>query len=119
MHNRLHQPQGLALRDMTRNILPRFANNASREFSGSLSGLLPEMNHRDANRAFTYTGWTYGETPSFPPSSRYLWSNNRHIEDGPGNSDLVSLYYTLRGHYGLAPCLSKSPNPVYMLPHPA
>lgn len=117
LHTQKNRPMSIILRDMTQNVVPRFCRNACREafhhiFRGNITN-----NCTNVYRSFTYVGWKYGEIPPIPGNIVYFWSSFRNVRNERGKPKLISMYYTLRGQFGLSPCLSRSPNPTLLFPY--
>lgn len=116
LHDNDHDPIGLAIVDMTRNILPRFGN----AHVVAPANMLPGFNdinpvHRP-NDAFTYTA-SSGDY-EYPTADRrfYLWSSYRYVPNPTAAIPSVHFYFSLRGMFGTAVLLQRSENPARLLP---
>lgn len=116
LHNERQDPLGLAIVDMTRNILPRFGNQHVLAPQAILPGFAPVQPVHRPDDAFTYTA-TSGNT-DYPTGTRnfYLWSSYRYSERLNAQTPQIHFYFTLRGMYGTAVLLQRSENPARLLP---
>lgn len=116
LHPDYEDPIGLAIVDMSRNILPRFGNAHVTAPGAHLPGFVPVQRVHRANDAFTYTA-THGDN-DYPTHGRlfYLWSSYRYVEVPNASTPSIHFFYSLRGMYGTAVLLQRSDNPARLLP---
>jgi hypothetical protein len=118
--DRDNQATGFAIRDMSRNVLPFFANgnvnNTSIQANYS-AGFETEQNHNNASTAFTYTAGANG-TLSVPAKFKiYGWSSYRIVHKLRAELTDVSMVLSFRPVYGTNVTLSRSKNPSLVIPH--
>jgi hypothetical protein len=119
--DRTNQAITLMFRTLRRNVLPFFANvNVSNSVGTgpmSIPGMHAETNHPDPDDAATIATGTEGNIGR-PDHSIHLWSSyrvvHRHLK--PTERD-ISMLTSLRHIYGLNVTLSRTKNPVLMIPH--
>ncbi|UBZ25877.1 coat protein [Fusarium mangiferae partitivirus 1] len=119
--DRTSQAIAFSLRAMYKNVLPFFGNqNVSPDVKNgpkSIPGFTAEENHSNPANAATYYAGTDG-TLGLPDLSIHLWSSYRvvHKHKKPMEKD-ISMLASLRHIYGLNVTLSRSKNPVLVIPH--
>lgn len=116
LHPEDNDPKGLAITDMTRNILPRFGNQHVAAPGARMPGFVNVTPVHRPEDAFTYTA-SNGDD-DYPVGDRkfYLWSSYRHVSVPNAQTPSVHFFYTLRGMYGTAVLLQRSENPSRLLP---
>lgn len=116
-HDQMHDPKGLAIVDMTRNILPRFGNRHVVIPGPILPGFdVIQPVHRPHD-AFTYTASSGINNYPVDTKRFYLWSSYRYVPDPTVLAPRVHFFFTLRGMYGTCVTLARSENPARLLPH--
>lgn len=117
LHNDAEDPCGLAIFDMTRNVLPRFGNEHVVRPGANLPGFvdLPVV-HRPHD-AFTYSGYSGDDSPPLQGRKLYVWSSYRYARTPTAQDPHIHIYFTFRGMYGLDTTVCRSENPARILPH--
>jgi hypothetical protein len=115
------QAIGVAIRDMSRNVIPRFANEAINDTeieNRPNAGFVQEDGHDDPRTAYTYTAAVSGKLNFGQKSKVYLWSSYRVIHKArkPELKD-ISMVASFRPVYGTNVTLSRSKNPALIIPH--
>jgi hypothetical protein len=119
--DRDNQAHGFAFRDMSRVVMPRFANAAVNDMQINAhpsTGYHVEDNHDDPRSAFTYTAGQNGTLDLGTDNKAYLWSSYRvvHKNKKPELKD-ISMIASFRPVYGSNVTLSRSKNPSLIIPH--
>lgn len=119
--DRTTQAIAISFRTLAQNVLPFFARiNVSKLVQTgdrSIPGMTAETNHSNPNTATTIACGSDGNI-GLPDHSVYLWSSYRvvHKHKKPSEKD-ISMLASLRPLYGLNVTLSRSKNPILMIPH--
>lgn len=115
-HDEKHDPIGIAIVDMTRNIIPRFGNQHVVAPQARLPSFAPVPIIHRPNDAFTYTASNGNNDHPVEQRKFYLWSSYRYSESPNASTPTVHFFFTLRGMYGTAVLLQRSENPARLLP---
>lgn len=115
-HSDENQPIGIAFRDCSTVLVPRFGNEHVRSNMHRIYGATIHENCNDNEINFTFTASTYPEAPPIPDFSVHLWSSYRYVAKSNMKRKLVYLYFTLRQFYGENVTLSRTRNPILLLP---
>lgn len=110
------QPIGMSFRDSSKVMVPRFGIEHVRANINQLHGVHIQNNCNDPEIDFTYTAWRASELPNVPLAYAHLWSSYRYVSQANSRNRRVHLYYTLRQYYGESVTLSRTRNPVLLLP---
>jgi len=110
------QPIGMSFRDSSTVMVPRFGIEHIRANINQLHGVHIQNNCNDPEIDFTYTAWRASERPNVPLAYAHLWSSYRYVSQANSRNCRVHLYYTLRQYYGESVTLSRTRNPVLLLP---
>jgi hypothetical protein len=118
--DRTKQGVMIAFRSMFKVIFPTLDNeavNASASTTPNDIGLTSEEGHYNFDLAFNVKAGTQGQITT-TAHSIYLWSSYRYVhkKKNPAPSD-ISMLATLRPFYGVNVTLSRSKNPVLIVPH--
>ncbi|KAF0690353.1 Uncharacterized protein FWK35_00035662, partial [Aphis craccivora] len=105
------QPIGLAFRDCSTVMVPRFGTDAVRSNINQLYGVNIAENCNDPQTDFTYTAWRASDPVNLPNGYTHLWSSYRYVTNSNTKNRKVRFYYTLRQFYGENVTLSRTRNP--------
>lgn len=111
-----NQPVCVAFRHASRVVVPRFGTEPVRANMNRLYGVTVTENCNDNETHFTYAAWKASEDPPLPCDYTYPWSSYRYVSRANTSRRKVFLYYTLRHFYGENVTLSRTRNPVLLLP---
>jgi hypothetical protein len=120
LEDRNRQARAIALRDMSRVVMPHYGNqNVNEAAIGEIQhpGFTYEMEHDDPRTAFTYAAT---DTKRFPLDKKmkiYAWSSYRIMIKSKPKQDDILMLVTLRHIYGLNTTLSRTKNPALLIPH--
>ncbi|CAI6357198.1 unnamed protein product [Macrosiphum euphorbiae] len=97
-------------------MIPRFGNEAVRSNINQLYGVHVAENCNNPETDFTYSAWRASDAANLPHGYTHLWSSYRHVTQSNTRNRKVRFYYTLRQFYGENVTLSRTRNPVLLLP---
>ncbi|KAK9892660.1 hypothetical protein WA026_021513 [Henosepilachna vigintioctopunctata] len=116
VHSDLDQPVGLSLRDCSTVMVPRFASERVRSNMNCLYGVTIHENCNDNEANFTNTASTHPSPPPIPIRSVHLWSSYRYVSKSNTPRRKIYQYSTLRQFYSENVTISRTRNPVFLLP---
>lgn len=116
IHSSENQPNVMAFRDCSSVVVPQFASEHVRDNMHTIYGAAILRNCNDNEIDFTYTATTFPNAPPIPQESVHLWSSYRYVSRSNTQRKSVHLYFTLRQFYGENVTLSRTRNPVLLLP---
>lgn len=116
VHSNENQPNGMAFRNCASVVVPRFASEHVRANMLSLYGISIHRNCNDNEVDYTYTASTFPDSPPIPQESVHLWSSYKYVSRSNTRRRYIHLYFTLRQFYGENVTLSRTRNPVLLLP---
>lgn len=106
---------GIAVRDMSRNVLPYFANANVQPNIVRPLGLNREDHHADPHVDYTYFGTQYPNVPTIAPRTLHVWSSYRNVIQPSQPNPQVWFYTTLQQFYGTSCVYVKSVAPEILL----
>jgi hypothetical protein len=112
------QAIGISFRNAGKVVIPRFATDQQdSKVIQEIPGTSFESNHASLNFCATATASASSDIPNIPDSFAYLWSSYRFVHKHRLRSTQdISMFSTFRHSYGLNVTLSRSKNPVVLLP---
>ncbi|KAG5871096.1 hypothetical protein JTB14_035793 [Gonioctena quinquepunctata] len=116
IHDDESQPTGFGLRDCSTVTVPKFGIEHVRSNMSQLYSVKVKPNCNDNEVDFTFTSSQFPNAPPVPKGSIHLWSSYRFVRRSNSTRKQTYLYFTLRQFYGENVTLSRTRNPVLLLP---
>lgn len=116
-HSRTRQLNGCACFNMSKNVLPIFAQkNTDTSTIPELSATI-ETGHNDFALGCTYFAWKSNSTPALPKKSLILWSSYRYTETSDETDETKIFFFaTLRALYGTSVNIVRTAHPSHLIP---